>query len=1096
MRDTLAGENPFDQLAPWNWLNDKGRTTGRQLLRKHGAIGKKDHWSNWIGGTGAEIALDPLTYMTFGASALSKAGKVAKAAGHLDDVTKLAKVGPRVGRMTTTLEDLVSGLKTPTGDFAEGAASSVGTRRSIERAAKGAGQNLDEIYNMPLGGLVRPVGPLSGLGGQTGVWGKAGGMGQKIAGKMDTVGQKLSESAPGRFGAMVFEHGARGLYGKEDQKLARMVTTEQAKAGPLGRMAAMGLGDVVNPALREFENVASDEIMGAAQRRTVGPAADAMRNLPMAAPVSMQKQAQKRLDDSMEAFNAIDRATEIRRVADRIARHTGEHSLEDALRLFDVRVPADKAKNVQAAVDKIQAFTSGRVQRVNEKGGGVQLLDEESIGHLGRYANVSKSSFQDSEAIKAALSREAATRGVDVKQLSDDVVKRVTEEAGPQRAFKLAGTKTAIDMARSQETRTVPAAVVDEMLTDPNLRVRPGTPEGQVVAAQHAMDTYGQYLDPKYKGRSAPQAAFDLASWSEKNKGRPGFTEMMQRQAQKLSTPESKNAIEQHAWELAQHVRTHARKPRYTNEVMEDVLRYSEAVHRKEGMLDAVHHYLRQNAGKVSGVPVEQVFRDAGMDDKAVEYFAKQGGLSVEQARHLNVPHDVAAAVGAVVRTQPGSVWGNKVGEVIDWANDFMRKNITLPFPAFHVRNFSSGQYINMATGAMQSPEDFSTYKTAYMEAMALRNNPADPMWREIKAFRVHGGQSGERGARGFEDVPYGDQQELPQFIQNTPGLRTVGTGYQKVIGLGGKALEKVEFYNRVPLYLYFRKKGYEPLQAALEVKKRHFDYKELTDIERNLFRRGILFFSFTRKMAPLIAETLTQRPGGAMAQTIKATAKLHDKQDQPVPQYIKETTAIPLKPDAAGNLRYFTGLGLPQEDIASFIPSPVQELLSRTTPLIKAPIEMATGQSLFQRGRPLDELDPTIGRIIGNVKELAGGDKVKTRAKPFLGQPFEFTMANSPLSRVLSTVRTATDPRKSNFAKAINLGTGLRITDVSPAAQDAEIRARAADAMKKLGAKTFSRTYVPQDDREGLSPEEKAQLAQLDLLLKQLQARSKERAK
>jgi hypothetical protein len=313
-------------------------------------------------------------------------------------------------------------------------------------------------------------------------------------------------------------------------------------------------------------------------------------------------------------------------------------------------------------------------------------------------------------------------------------------------------------------------------------------------------------------------------------------------------------------------------------------------------------------------------------------------------------------------------------------------------------------------------------------------------------------------------------------------------------MNLGGKAMNWVEYNNRVPLYLYYRKKGYEPLQAALEVKKRQFDYQELTPAERTLFRRGFLFYSFTRKMAPLLAETLIQRPGGVLAQSIKQTGKAHDRQDRPVPGYIKETTAIPLGEDAEGNLRYLTGLGLPQEDVLAFGPSPLQELLSRTSPLIKAPIELATGQSMFQRGRPLDELDPSIGRTIANVKELAGGEPVKTRAKPFIHQGVEFLAANSPASRLLSTARTLSDPRKGLLGKAVNLATGARITDVSPAAQDAEMGLRAAEILKTLGARSFTKTYVPEDEKAALSPEDLRLLSGLELLQRQRAARARAR--
>lgn len=114
VRDTLAFENPLDQLlTPTRGDN---RTSGRGLARKYGMASNRDTWGNAIGGFATEVLLDPLTYMTFGGSALSKTGQLAKNAGMMDDIAKVAakKAGVRSGevgkasqRLGVTLEDFV-----------------------------------------------------------------------------------------------------------------------------------------------------------------------------------------------------------------------------------------------------------------------------------------------------------------------------------------------------------------------------------------------------------------------------------------------------------------------------------------------------------------------------------------------------------------------------------------------------------------------------------------------------------------------------------------------------------------------------------------------------------------------------------------------------------------------------------------------------------------------------------------------------------------------------------------------------------------------------------------------------------------------------
>jgi hypothetical protein len=173
-------------------------------------------------------------------------------------------------------------------------------------------------------------------------------------------------------------------------------------------------------------------------------------------------------------------------------------------------------------------------------------------------------------------------------------------------------------------------------------------------------------------------------------------------------------------------------------------------------------------------------------------------------------------------------------------------------------------------------------------------------------------------------------------------------------------------------------------------------------------------------------------------------------------------------------------------------------EAASRMNPLIKGPLEWMSGQTFFQKGpaggRPLKDLDPTVGRTIANIKQQLGGEETRF-AKPVMGSSaLEFVLANSPLSRVLTTARTASDPRKGALGKIWNLGTGFKVTDVSPGSQDALLQERADQAMKTLGARDFTLTYLPEDVKAGLSPEQQVAYLQLMAIKKAMQARKRER--
>lgn len=169
--------------------------------------------------------------------------------------------------------------------------------------------------------------------------------------------------------------------------------------------------------------------------------------------------------------------------------------------------------------------------------------------------------------------------------------------------------------------------------------------------------------------------------------------------------------------------------------------------------------------------------------------------------------------------------------------------------------------------------------------------------------------------------------------------------------------------------------------------------------------------------------------------------------------------------------------------------------------PVPKSVIEVGTGRSLYQAGpfggREIEDLDPTIGRIRANINDLITGQKTE-RAEPFLDNPWaEYLIANSGLGRSLNTIRTATDPRKYDtipWKLLLNLGTGVRVADVSPSAQDAILRERLARVMKDFGGRMYSRPYFPDWAEEKWTPEQAADAAQIEAIMKLLNDRASER--
>ena len=126
--DVLAGENPFDQLR--TPMQDVNRVTGRELLQRRGIVSDAPGVGGHALGIAADIALDPLTYMSFGLNhALTEGGKALRAAGGIEELSHAAtkaanvsagtfagsQIGKREAMASMSLNEALDVLRTPRG---------------------------------------------------------------------------------------------------------------------------------------------------------------------------------------------------------------------------------------------------------------------------------------------------------------------------------------------------------------------------------------------------------------------------------------------------------------------------------------------------------------------------------------------------------------------------------------------------------------------------------------------------------------------------------------------------------------------------------------------------------------------------------------------------------------------------------------------------------------------------------------------------------------------------------------------------------------------------------------------------------------------
>jgi hypothetical protein len=242
---------------------------------------------------------------------------------------------------------------------------------------------------------------------------------------------------------------------------------------------------------------------------------------------------------------------------------------------------------------------------------------------------------------------------------------------------------------------------------------------------------------------------------------------------------------------------------------------------------------------------------------------------------------------------------------------------------------------------------------------------------------------------------------------------------------------------------------------------------KNFTRFEHKWMKSIIPYYSFMRQTLPLFATEMMVNPGGKLGMVIRATRLGQGGEEDYVPYQYLDSAAIPLGETDEGQLKYLTSLGLMHEDAVKYAGNALQgdlrglmqHALSSSNPAMKWLIESSTNTSLFSQGpmggRRLDDLDPTMGRIALNLGLQS--PNASGRPTPVIGPISESVAAMSPVSRLLSTTKIATDKRLSPGEKVWRLLTGVRMETVERDQITRDLRDRLNAMQIKLGARPLT---------------------------------------
>lgn len=1005
VRDVLVGQNPLDNLA--SPLSSDNRVSGRDVLQKAGLVGvnRKGLDASDIAGFVGEVALDPLTYLSFGASALGKGGKVVKAAGGIP------KNLSRVGRMTT--EVAPAALRAAPDALANAAKRKGYSSTDAFLAARGSEK---------LGGLVGVGIPFKSPSFTVGT----GRVAQKIGSALDKIGDIASygkipgtQFSPGRQVARVFSSDAMGLHtpgvAKRAQDLpgkreAIITGHRAATAKDVSELARHGaLDDETSMFGRAYgEDVLDISKLPAEQQAKARLAA------------KITDPWKQKLDESF---------IEARTLGIRVERH-GDPSGGGYLPRFFVE-KLNNSANTMGREDYLVGI-KGMTEQLRKAIADPKVLEgefDDAVDYVREtYPAVvelpqAEVMRQGGEAVGASIDQEKWQRGIaQASRNAEDLVHHIRHVyTTEQRAVGGFGRNWLADIQDAQigmDWKATRAETMLDILKDVAKPTREITAQGETRTVGEVLEAAG--LDPV----------------------------------------------------------ANVNRPHPVSGTNEEV---------REGAL----------------LYLARALDMAPYDDATLTALA---------ARRLP-----AAEADDLVRLMKGDDIKNVVGPLVqmfDAASNFFKVSV-LNWPSRYSRDFTSSQAMNILTGNYDQGAFNQLHKMvaggtgdftdipivqqmlAEQGLEATAENSTEIMRQLFYTYEKHTAVAGTHGTSEIVgelsgNLPGGTKGFAAEFPGRDPlsplspstlnsgaparslaawnplNVRGIGgrlTSGAKPVAIGERLGRYTDTMGRGTAFIANLKKGVAPEEASRIADAIQVNYKprSFTAAERKYLKRAFPFYSFVSRMLPEVAKQLLERPGGGIGQAIRAQNELRSDDDGPIPEHVSKGLAINLGETPTGDQRYLTAMDLMHEaplNVAQFkngapdLPGTLRNVGSMLNPYIKGVAELSFGKTLFQN-RELEDSDPTIGRLLTNVG--LRDEAMSGRAKPFINTTFEQVVANSPAARLFSSLRTATDPRKGIGAKALNLGTGARITDVSPRVQRGILIDRLSELMKSRGASEMS---------------------------------------
>jgi hypothetical protein len=228
--------------------------------------------------------------------------------------------------------------------------------------------------------------------------------------------------------------------------------------------------------------------------------------------------------------------------------------------------------------------------------------------------------------------------------------------------------------------------------------------------------------------------------------------------------------------------------------------------------------------------------------------------------------------------------------------------------------------------------------------------------------------------------------ETVAQAMRRAPGMAAVPERYmRRFLGPWMRANQMSDDVLRGLAFWSFLDQGNTVLGSERKMLDGMFDFADFTEVERNVFRRVVPFYSWMRSNLGYQINMLMERPGyAALAPKIKAAMEESIAGESVVPEemrpgWMRDSLATQIGKDKDSRFAVMLGNGvLPQTDVFNIMAPLVgtdgalkfiHYLTSGINPVISLPLQLGSGLEFFS-GRTIGSdltSDLSVGEFLGN---------------------------------------------------------------------------------------------------------------------------------